>query len=88
MSETRSAGETGQKQPGRPCRIFDRARAGELHDLGWPLRDIAAAMEVSTMTVQRALKGRVPRLPLLRNVPAIGEEPGVQPMQPANPEDE
>jgi hypothetical protein len=49
--------------------VFDRVRAAELQDLGWPLRDIARELKVSTMTVQRALRGHVPRLPLLRGVP-------------------
>jgi DNA invertase Pin-like site-specific DNA recombinase len=42
---------------GRKRKVFDRGKARELHRQGISLRDIAAELGVSAMTVQRALAG-------------------------------
>jgi DNA invertase Pin-like site-specific DNA recombinase len=41
---------------GRPERIWDRSRARELRHAGMSLREVAAQLGVSTMTLQRGLK--------------------------------
>ena len=85
MAETLGPG--GKRKGGRPRLVFDRERACQLHIEGWTMREIAAELGVSAMSIQRVLACSTP--PLFRNVPAlrIDPEPGTPPVQPESPEE-
>ena len=77
-----------QNQPGRrPRKLSDQdvARIRELHDVGWSCRDLAGLMNVSPMSISRALQGHNPTLPLLRGVRGLDDAGAIEESKPGQP---